>query len=272
MNAWLDALGLSGLKTILGAVLVSPLPLLALTLLGAWWLRRRPRLGWTLLLASVIAQWTLWTAAGAQLLAAWLVQPPAPLLQPQTLSQAPPPRGEQLILVLGGGRVSAPEYGNGMVTLNALSLQRLRYGIHLSRTTGIPLAFAGGKGPGLEEGRSEGALAMGIARDEYRHPLRWVEDRSRNTQENARLAVALLRGQNLGRLILVTHDLHEPRALRNFTQARDAAGLSFEIVPAAVGGLDPAAPWAWGDFLPSLPGVTRSRYVLHEWLGLLAGA
>lgn len=270
MNAWLDALGPPALKAVAGALLVPPIPLLLLTLLGAWWLRRRPRLGWSVLLGSVIAQWVLWTPAGAQRLALWLLQPPAPLRQPQALAATPPPRGGQLILVLGGGRVSAPESGG--VTLNALSLQRLRYGIQLSRATGIPLAFAGGKGPGMDEGPSEGALAARIAREEFGHPLRWAEDRSRDTRENADLAVALLRGAGLGRLILVTHDLHQPRALRNFARARDAAGLAFEIVPAPAGAPDPGAPWALGDCLPSLLGIARSRYVLHEWLGLLAGA
>lgn len=270
MNAWIQALGLGGLKPFLLALALPPVPLLLMALLGAWWLRRRPALGWSLLLAGAGLQWAWWTPAGAEALADALLQPPAALAHAERLAALPPQRGRALILVLGGGRTAAPEYGE--VTLNTLSLQRLRYGIRLSRQTGIPVAFSGGRGPGMEEGEREGALAARIAREEYGHPLAWVEDRSRDTGENARLTVELLRKEGIGRIILVTHDLHQPRAQRNFERARDAAGLAFEIVAAPVGMPDRRAGRAWSDFLPSSVGVARSRYVLHEWLGMLAGA
>ena len=270
MNAWIQALGLSGLKPLLLALVLPPVPLLLLALLGAWWLRRRPALGWGLLLAGSGLQWASCTPAGADALAEALLHPPRALEHAERLSSLPPGRGQALILVLGGGRVEAPEYGG--VTLNALSLQRLRYGIRLSRQTGIALAFSGGRGPGMDEGPSEGALAARIAREEYGHALLWVEERSRDTQENARLSLEQLRGQDFGRLILVTHDLHQPRALRNFERARDAAGLAFELVPAPVDAPERDAALEWGDFLPSPAGLARSRYVLHEWLGWLAGA
>ncbi|MCZ2441927.1 MAG: YdcF family protein [Burkholderiales bacterium] len=270
MNAWIQALGLGGLKPFLLALLLPPVPLLLLTLLGAWWLRRRPLSGWSLLLAGTALQWASWTPAGADALAQVLLQPPPALAHGERLAALPPGRGQALILVLGGGRTEAPEYGE--VTLNALSLQRLRYGIRLSRQTGIALAFSGGRGPGMDEGESEGALAARIAREEYGQPLAWVEDRSRDTGENARLTVELLRKEGIGRLILVTHDLHEPRARRNFERARDAAGLAFELVMAPVGAPDRGAARTASDFLPSSRGIERSRYVLHEWLGRLAGA
>lgn len=269
MNAWLQALDLDGLKPIVLALALPPLSLLLLMLAGAWWLRRRPRLGWSLLLGSALVQIALWTPAGAEALATLLLDPPPALSRPAQLLERPPARGRQLILVLGGGRTEAPEYGQ--VTLNALSLQRLRYGIRISRQTGIALAFSGGKAPGLD-GPSEGELARSIAQHEFRHPLRWAEDASRNTRENALLTVRLLRDEDIGRLILVTHDLHVPRAMRNFERARDTAGLSFEIVAAPVNARKRGADWDWGDFLPSPLAITRSRYVLHEWLGLLAGA
>ena len=270
MYASIQALGLAGLKPFLLTLLMPPLPLLLLALLGAWALRRRPALGWSLLLGSGALQWALWTPAGADALAEALLQPPAALAPGRPLAASPDRNGPALILVLGGGRVEAPEYGE--VTLNALSLQRLRYGVALSRQSGLPLAFSGGRGPGMDEGQSEGALAARIAREEYGHPLAWVEDRSRDTRENADFSVERLRGQGIGRLVLVTHDLHEPRALRNVARARDAAGLSFELVAAPVGAPGRQTPREWSDFLPSAAGIARSRYVLHEWLGLRAGA
>ena len=111
-----------------------------------------------------------------------------------------------------------------------------------------------------------------IARDEFRHPLRWMEDRSRDTHENALRTMEMLRDQGVGRLIVVTHDLHLPRALRHFERARDAAGLTMEVVPAPVGIIERGPERLFGDYLPSPQGIARSRYALREWLGLLAGA
>lgn len=273
MNAWIQSLGLDAIKPLLTTLLLPPVPLLLLTLLGAAWLRRRPRLGWTTLLASVALHGAVWTTAGADALAAWLLDPP-PTLQPASLKSPPRPGGDAVIVVLGGGRAKSADYGQW--TLTPISMERLRYGVWLSRATGLPLAFSGGAGPGSEHdddpGLSEGEIAMRIAREEFRHPLRWVEDRSRDTHENAQRSVELLRGQRIGRLVLVTHDLHLPRALRHFTRARDTAGLGFEIVPAPVGISERGPTRQWGDFLPSPPGIARSRYALREWLGLLAGS
>jgi uncharacterized SAM-binding protein YcdF (DUF218 family) len=273
MNAWIQSVGLDALKPLLSALALPPVPLLLLTLLGAAWLRRRPVLGWAAVLGSVALQWALWTPAGADALAAWLLKPP-PTLAPGSLRAPPPRAGETLILVLGGGRSKSADYGQW--TLTPISLERLRYGIWLSRASGLPLAFSGGAGPGSnhgdDPGLSEGEIATRIARDEFRHPLRWAEDRSRDTRENARYTVALLREQPVARLVLVTHDLHLPRALRHFTRERDAAGLAFEIVPAPVGLAEPGTAWQWGDVMPSPAGIARSRYALREWLGLLAGA
>lgn len=272
MNAWIQALGLDAVKPLLTALLLPPVPPLLLTLLGAWWLRRRPGLGWTVLLSSVALHGALWAPAGADVLAAWLLKPPT-TLQPASL-RSTAADGQTVIVVLGGGRTKSADYGQW--TLTPISMERLRYGVWLSRTTGLPLAFSGGAGPGSEHGDdpglSEGEIAARITREEFRHPLRWVEDRSRDTRENAQRSVELLRGQRIDRLVLVTHDLHLPRALRHFERARDAAGLRFDIVPAPVGIPEPGPTWQFGDFLPSPAGIARSRYALREWLGLLAGA
>ena len=45
-------------------------------------------------------------------------------------------------------------------------------------------------------------------------PLRWTEDRSRDTRENAAATVALLRAAGVRQIVLVTHASHMPRAMR----------------------------------------------------------
>jgi uncharacterized SAM-binding protein YcdF (DUF218 family) len=102
--------------------------------------------------------------------------------------------------------------------------------------------------------------------------LRWSEDRSRDTHENALRTVEILKTQNFSRVVLVTHDMHMPRALRNFERAREAAGMNFTLVPAPVGITERAGHRLLGDFVPSPDGIARSRYAIREWLGLLAGA
>lgn len=273
MNAWIQAIGLDAVKPLLTAALLPPVPLLLLTLLGAWWLRRRPWLGGTAVLVSVVLQWAIWTPAGADALTTWLLKPP-PTLPPTALQTPAAQPGGTVIVVLGGGRSKSADYGQW--TLTPISVERLRYGVWLSRSAGLPLAFSGGAGPGSQHGDdpgpSEGEIATRIVRDEFRHELAWVEDRSRDTRENAQRSVDLLRERPVARLVLVTHDLHLPRALRHFRRARDAAGLGFEIVPAPVGLVEAGPDWRMGDFLPSPAGIGRSRYALREWLGLLAGA
>jgi uncharacterized SAM-binding protein YcdF (DUF218 family) len=81
----------------------------------------------------------------------------------------------------------------------------------------------------------------------------------------------LLAERGVQRIVLVTHDLHMPRALRHFERERLAAGLALTIIPATVGESTRPIEWLPGDFYPSAPGLQRTRYALREWLGLLAG-
>jgi uncharacterized SAM-binding protein YcdF (DUF218 family) len=178
------------------------------------------------------------------------------------------------IVVLGGGRQrSAPEYG--FTTLHARSVERLRYGIWLSRKTGLPLAFSGGNGRAEPVGPTEAELAAGIAELEFKHPLRWLEDQSRDTHENAVRCLALLKPEGIKRIVLVTHAYHMPRALRHFQRAAAVQGQGqankLEIVPATVGRPLPG-PWVLANWLPSLRGLEENQLALHELLGLWAGA
>lgn len=270
MNAWLQAMGLDHWKALISALLLPPVPWLLLIVLGALWLRRRAWLGASLVGVGVLLIWTCSTEAGADAIARWLLDPPPSLRNPTVLTRGAQPAAPTLILVLGGGRSALAEYDE--VSLSGLSMERLRYGIWLSRETGYPVAFSGGIGPGSGGGPSEGAIATRIARDEFRRPLLWAEDKSRDTHENALRSMDLLRNQPPGRLVLVTHDLHMPRALGHFLRARDAAGLRFDIVPAPVGITEKGPYRLLGDYLPSPGGMTRARYAIREWLGLLARA
>ena len=251
----------------LGALLMPPLPMLVLVVLGACWLPRRRGLGWALLLAGVVGIWAASTAFVGSRLVASLTRPPPPLTTAQldALRAAP----NTAIVVLGAGRqASAPEYGGA--ALKPMSIERLRYGIWLARRTGLPLAFSGGVGHGSRDGPSEAVLAAAVAADEHGLTLRWAEGRSRDTGENARLTLPLLRAAGIERIVVVTHGFHMRRALGAFRRA--AGGELVELVAAPMGLRPPASGGTLADWLPTAEGFTATRLALHEWIGRLAGA
>jgi uncharacterized SAM-binding protein YcdF (DUF218 family) len=262
------ALGVESWKPVLAALLLPPVPLLLLALVGARLLPRRRGLGWLLLLLAWGGLWLSGTGAVRNGLLRWHLMPPPALTDAQVDELKRSPR--TAIVVLGGGRRSyAPEYGTAM--LHPRGVERLRYGLWLARRTGLPVAFSGGLAPGSEPGASEAEIAARVAEREFGRPLRWTEAESRDTRENAIRTVALLHPQGVQHIVLVTHDYHMRRALRNFDRALAAAGVAMRVTPAPMG-LGDEAPLTLLDWLPSLSGFEQTRLTLHESLGLLAGA
>ncbi|QPF73854.1 YdcF family protein [Roseateles sp. DAIF2] len=265
MNELLQSL--HELKPLLLPLLLPPGPLLVLLLLGAGLLRRHRWLGRGLLGAGLLGTWFAFTEVGADGLQRALLGP-VQALDAAALERLRLDPADSAVLVLGAGaQREAPEYGGP--TLKPLSLERLRYGVWLARRTGLPLGFTGGPARELMELKlTEAALARQAAREEWQLPLRWAEDRSRDTRENARMSLPLLRQDGVRRVLLVTHGQHMPRALRAFGEA--AAGLGIEVVPAPLG-LRPTTPYSLGDWFPSSDAIRKTRYVVYEWLGLRSG-
>ncbi len=236
------------------SLLLPPASLLLLLLLGlAWW--RHPWLGRGLVGLAA----GLLLALSLPVLANQLI---APL-------EAYPALGEddwaatraEAILVLSATRAKdAPEYGGD--DLGDLTLVRLRYGAWLVRRTGLPLYLAGSNPDDPEP--SLARLMAQVAEFEFQVQVAGIEERSRDTWENAHLGSALLAEAGLTRVLLVTHAWHMPRALRAF----QATGL--EVLPAPTG-------FAHGgggvlglrDFMPSQRALQKSYYSLHEYLGLV---
>jgi uncharacterized SAM-binding protein YcdF (DUF218 family) len=265
--------GLEGWKPALGALLLPPVPLLLLVLLGAALLRRRAGAGWLLLLSGVAGIWLCSTIGFAQALQRALL-PPAHALTQQELTQLQGGRkagaaAGTAIVVLGAGREGyAPEYGSANLT--ELAMARLRYGLWLSRETGLPLAFSGGVGHAQSGGPSEAEVATLIATRDFGRPPKWTEDRSRDTRENAARSVELLQGAGVTRIVLVTHAWHMPRAQRAFEQAIERRGGGIALVAAPLGlARGEPSPLRW---LPSTGGFAGTYRVLHEVLGLYLGA
>jgi len=266
MNEIFLTLGIEGWKPLLSTLLISPLPLLVLILAGARLMFRHRITAWLMILAGVLSLYLSTTGGMAHALQIWLVRSPPVLADTDIAALKKAPHTAIVVLGAGAKRLS-PEYG--VSNLKPASIERLRYGLWLSRETGLPVAFSGGVGYGAEPGPSEAEIAARIAEREFGRPLRWTESESRDTRENAIKSIELLKGQGIEQIVLVTQDYHMKRALRNFERAAD--GKQMRILPAPMG-LPSGGPLRLYDWLPSHQGYESTWLVLHECVGLLFGA
>ncbi len=266
MNDIVMALGIASWKPVLTALLLPPVPLLLLVLIGARQMFMRPLLAWLLILLGTMGIWFSGTQALGHVLVQVLMKPPPALNSSDLAELRRSPR--TAIIVLGGGRrAAAPEYG--MSTLNFRSVERLRYGVWLARETSLPLGFSGGVGHGASAGPSEAEIAARVAEREFGRALRWQETESRDTRENALKTVALLQPQGIEKIVVVTDALHMRRALANFERA--AEGKRVRIVAAPMG-LRGDGHLSAADWLPTRQGYEEVWMVLHESLGRWLGA
>jgi uncharacterized SAM-binding protein YcdF (DUF218 family) len=176
------------------------------------------------------------------------------------LDQSPPldvarASNAQAIVILGGGtRRYAPEFGGE--TLNSLTLERIRYGARLARSTGLPVLVSGGS---VGRAAAEAPLMRSALVNEYGVAVRWTEARSRNTHENAIESAAILKADRVQRVVLVGHSFDFPRTRNEF----EAAGIAVIAAPIAIPSRTPTRA---GDFLPTPAGLQLSYYALYEML------
>jgi len=165
------------------------------------------------------------------------------------------------IVVLSGGRNrNAAEYGGETVARN--TLERVRYAARLQRETGLPLLVSGGSVFAEETTLAE--LMRDALVEDFDVPVRWLEDRSRNTAENAEFTAELLSGEGINAVFLVTDATHMPRAAAAF----EAQGLEVYAAPTGFRS-DPQPRNGLLGWLPNAEALEKSRAVLHEHLGRL---
>jgi len=209
--------------------------------------RRRPWLARSLAAFAFIALYALSTPY-----VAWQLRHS---LEPAPRDPLADKSGEAIVILGGGIYVDAPEYGAD--TTNTETLARLRYGAHLYRALKKPVLVTGG----TVLGRIPEAVAMkSVLESEFQAPVQWVEQKSRNTMENARLSKEVLKSAGIRRIYLVTHAWHMPRAQLAFRHH------GFEVIPA---GSDYATRFhTLLDFLPNASALHDSSRVFHEVIGI----
>ena len=266
---WLTSTGLGALKPVLSALVLPPLPFIALALVGAGFARARPRIARWLIVLACAGLWIGSSLGTAQWVEQhWLNEPAALDAAQRAQLKSRAAAGEPIAIVaLGGGMTGfSPEYGHA--DLAGASLARLRYAVWLGHQTGLPVAASGGLGWAATGTATppEGARMAEIAQSELGMSLRWTETTSRDTHENAVNTVAMLRAAGIREIVLVTHGSHMPRALREFDAATAGATPALHITPAPCGQAYPAAS-TWLYWIPSGEGARRLQEVLHEVLG-----
>jgi uncharacterized SAM-binding protein YcdF (DUF218 family) len=285
MNQLFNTLGIAELKPLMSAFLLPPVPFLILILVGARLILPRRGLGWTVLLLGVIGVWLSMCVGTGRVLETFVLQLPGEL-RPERIqalkAQAnahtattgkagvkgtAKTRSRSAIIVLGGGRENyAPEYGRS--SLQFASIERLRYGVWLSKETGLPLGFSGGIGWAQEDGMSEAAIAADIAKREFNHPVTLLDEISRDTHQNAVFTLRMLEANGITHVLLVTHGYHMRRAVRNF---EEVSGGRIQIEAAPMG-LARRVTDRRLDWLPTEQGFRQVHRASRELLGLFVGA
>lgn len=210
------------------------------------------RLGTALAIAGgalVVLLSVPWVAAG--LLGSLQKDPPIPVAETRLDAGA-------IVVLAADVDCDALELGGDQP--GPLSLQRCRYGALLARRTGLPLVITGGVL--RPHSRPVSHILRDFVQDELSVPVAWTEDEAKTTRQNARRTAALLSERGIGRIALVTHAWHMPRAEREF----EVAGVA--VLPAPTGFHVPPHAWLHG-LVPRGSALRDSCWAIHEYAGRL---
>lgn len=237
------------ITNIISAFLLPPLNLILLGLAGLFLMKRRPRLGKTLLAAAFALLYLLSTPIVSSRLINLL----------ETWPVADVPHSAEAIVVLGGGRQFPADGTADRETVSQAALERLRYAALLHRRTGKPILVSGGKPDGGQQ--AEAVLMKEILEQEFRVPVKWIEDRSDNTYENAAFSFDILKKNGIRDIYLITQAWHMPRSVVTFQRA------GFHVI-AAPAGLPQQVYRTPLDLLPNAYALGDSRTFMHEIIGM----
>lgn len=236
----------------IATLLLPPLSLLLLLACGVFLLYRSHKLAKPVIFASL---GLLWIAATP-----FFAEGALHLLEAGTTALESQQRSADAIVILGGGTYfHAPEYA-GQDTIGDQTLPRLRYGAKLHRADGTPILVTGGKP--LDNELSEAQQMRTSLQQDFHVPVRWIEDTSDNTLENAHNSFQVLQKAGIGRICLVTHAWHMPRAAMTFRH------VGFEVVEAPVA-FTTRYQIDLLTFLPRAEALRDSKIFVHEVIGLL---
>ena len=214
---------------------------------------------WVLFMGLLFKPWLAWVALALFYL---LSTTPVATLLVRPLEQAYPvfnkstEKPEGVIVVLGGGMPGfspeRPGYRPSMSTL-----ERLRHTAWLQNQTDLPILVSGG---GI---RPEAETMARSLEEDFSIEVKWLEDQSRTTRENALYTREML-PDNINTVILVTHAWHMPRSVLSFHQA------GFRVIPAPTVFHTHKVHWqGLTCWLPRTRNLAISERAIREYVGYL---
>lgn len=249
-------------RRLAGTLLLPPALPLLVAALGLLALRRWPAAGRLLAWTGLLSAWILSSGVGAWGLAS-LVEGSAQRgqsvesLRAAMAGRDPP----QAVVILGGGIRADARETPAREFVKPLTLERLAHGAWVARTTRLPVMVSGGV---PREGMpSEAQVLRRTLEQSLGTPVRWMEDSSKDTGQNARNSAEILKRAGITRVILVTQAYHMPRAEASFRKA----GLS--VLPAPHGFAAGELDLGLSDLVPSGEAAALSYRAAHELLGRL---
>jgi uncharacterized SAM-binding protein YcdF (DUF218 family) len=167
------------------------------------------------------------------------------------------------IIVLGGAISPDVSAARDEVALNEAA-ERLTVAAELARRyPAVRIVFSGGSGALIYDEGAEAPFALRLLEDLGIPRARiLLEDRSRNTMENAIFSKALIQPKPGERWLLVTSAHHLPRAIGVFRK------MGFPVEPYPVDWRTRGAADALRPFATLGDGLRRSDAAVREWVGL----
>lgn len=247
------------LSSVIVWALIQPLNLvgllLAATLIAAWFRWRRLSMSLGCLALAVLAL-SAWTTFGALLL-----HP----LESHIARPDPPPAAVDGIVVLGGGFEGSINAARGGYELNSTGDRFVEAAVLARRYPDARVVVSGGSGSVFLTGEGDGQTAprllsaLGVSEERL-----VLDNRSRDTFENAVETRRLVTPQPGETWLLVTSAFHMPRALGTFR----AAGFPVEPWPADYRTAGTEKPGLAAD--NAIDSLENTTIALREWLALAA--
>lgn len=172
-------------------------------------------------------------------------------------------KGDVLVM-LGGGAVSAAPDLDGTGQLSGAAANRLLTTARLYHKTKLPIIVSGGEvfaDSGNEALIAKRQLvALGVPENKI-----IVESKSRNTEENANYTKALLKTYKWSQPVLITSAFHMERSVQNFTNV----GIQVQPYPTDYRSNQHVAMYA-NKFVPTAGSLSNISMVLKEYIGIAA--
>lgn len=238
---------------LLQSFILPPLNSMLILFAGIWWSEKSKATGRILLILGILTLYIQSTPFFAH--------------QINKVLEVPPVKNEQMknaqaIVVLGGGvNSNSFEYPSGAVA-NTSTLIRLNYTAYLARKyPDLPIITSGGyNGMRYTEGKvMRDALLnnYGVTNDI------WIEDSSRNTDENAKYVAKMLLAKHITTVTIVTQAYHERRACMLFNK------YGIHTIAASTDYTDSAdsVKLSFLAFIPTAGAMRYTSRALHEIIG-----